>query len=44
MRALAGFEAEVGPAAAAVALLVLALAWLGIGIARLRTLEPGGSD
>ena len=44
MRALAGFEAEVGPAAAAVALLVLALAWLGIGIARLRTLEPGGGD
>jgi ABC-type transport system involved in multi-copper enzyme maturation permease subunit len=44
MRALAGFEAEVGPAAAAVTLLVLALMWLGIGIARLRTLEPGGGD
>lgn len=44
MRVLAGFEAEVGPAAAAVALLVLALAWLGIGIARLRTLEPTGGE
>lgn len=42
MRALAGFEAELGPGAAAVALLILALAWLGIGIARLRTIEPGG--
>jgi ABC-type transport system involved in multi-copper enzyme maturation permease subunit len=44
MRALAGFEAAVGPAAAALALLILALAWLGIGIARLRTIEPTGGD
>lgn len=44
MRALAGFKAEVGPGAAVVALLVLALVWLGIGIARLRTLEPTGGD
>lgn len=44
MRALAGLPAELGPAAAAVALVVLALVWLGIGMARLRTIEPGGSD
>ena len=44
MRALAGFETEVSPVAAAIALPVLALAWLGIGIARLGTLEPTGGD
>lgn len=44
MRALAGFPAEVGPAAAAVTLVILALVWLGIGIARLRTIEPSGGE
>jgi ABC-type transport system involved in multi-copper enzyme maturation permease subunit len=44
MRALAGVHTDVGRTAAAIALLALALLWLGIGIARLRTLEATGGE
>lgn len=44
MRALAGLHTGVEWPTAVIALLVLALLWLGIGVARLRTLEATGGE